>query len=190
MVDTVQLCKIVQDLTLTSERLSIRRFVADDSALEIAAQQDREVVKYIREPLTDEQARAFFEKVIAPYEGNEGEWAGFCVERSEDNQAVGAISFRIESSASEVAEIGYRFNPDFQGKGYAFEAVRCLVDFLFAQVKVHKVVAYCDPENLPSYKLMEKLAMQREGRLRQHYRLGEQFRDVYIYGLLASEHKI
>lgn len=190
MIAIEKLVELAENLTLQSERLSMRRFQSSDMEHELNAQQDPQVVRYIREPMAREQAEAHFAKCIAVYKAEEAEWLGLCVERSEDNQVVGAISFRLESIDSEVAEIGYRLNPKFHGQGFAVEAIRTLVTFLFETVKVHKVVAYCDPDNSPSYRLMEKLHMQREGLFREHFKMGEQRRDLCMYGVLAHEFSV
>ena len=187
MLALEQLIELGNHFTLTTERLNLRRFKSTDLAEEMAQQQDPEVVRYIREPMSNEEAVAYFEQFIQPYKGEENEWLGICVEQSQSGQTVGAISFRIESLEFAIFEVGYRFNPKYQGKGYATEAVGALIRLLFDQVTAHKVVAYCDPENTSSYRVMEKLGMQREGRLRQHYKVGEQWRDVYIYGVISGE---
>ena len=103
---------------------------------------------------------------------------------------MGIICLNIESLKFKRVEIGYRFHNDFHGKGYVFEATKCVVDFLFTQVKIHKLLAYCVAEHHGSYKLMEKLGMQREACLRQHTKLADkQWHDELIYGLLAQEYK-
>ena len=43
-------------------------------------------------------------------------------------------------------------------------------------------------EHQGSYRLMEKLGMQREGQLRQHSTLAGRWHDELVYGLLASEY--
>ncbi len=187
MLDKEQLKQLGRNFGLTTARLNLRLFRPQDQADEVRQQQDPQVVRFIREPLTDEQAEAFFEQFTKPYEAKVDEWLGICVERLEQPCNIGAISFKIHCDKSAVFEIGYRFNPEFQGQGYAFEAVSNMVQWLFDVAKAHKVMALCDPENHPSYKLMEKLNMQREGCLRQHFKLGQQWRDVYVYGLLQNE---
>lgn len=173
-----------QGLQLHTPRLMIRRFKPSDLADEMTQQQDPEVVRYIREPLSDEEAVDYFQDSLKPYQGEEGEWLGLCVTLKEQQNHIGAISFRYELLAFAIVEIGYRFNPDFQGKGYAFEAVSSVIKFIFNHLSAHKIVARCDPRNESSYKLMEKLGMQREGLLRQHYRIGEQWTDELVYGLI------
>jgi RimJ/RimL family protein N-acetyltransferase len=187
MLTNEQMIELTKGLQLHSERLTLRPFKGSDMALEVKQSMDLQVVQYIREPLSFEAAVEHFQSFMAPWQANEDQWLGFCVVRKSDGETVGTVSFRFESLASEIVELGYRFVPAFQGKGYATEAAKTLVDFVFSEIGVHKVMAICDPRNIASYKLMEKLGMQQEGLLRQHYKIGELRTDELIYGLLHSE---
>jgi len=191
MLDKEQIELQVANLSQHSSRLFMRRVAQQDIDVEIAQQQDPEVMKYIREPNNEAQARETFAQMVAPWQVDNADtsWATINVERQTDGVSIGSLAFRFESFDAGIVEIGYRFVPKYQGQGYATEAVTQLLIWLFNTVGVHKVVAKCDPENIGSYKLMEKLGMQREALLRQHYKIGEQYSDEYIYGLLASDPK-
>jgi [ribosomal protein S5]-alanine N-acetyltransferase len=90
-------------------------------------------------------------------------------------------------------EIGYIFNPIYGGRGYATESARRLVDWLFAEKGAHRVFAQCDPRNAPSWKLLERLGMRREGHFLQKafFRRDSEgspiWHDAYEYAVLASE---
>ena len=189
MLAIEQIQQLLPNLEQCSQRLKLRLFGPQDEAFEVKQQQDPQVMKYIRPPLTLEQAQAFFEKVLTPWSAQEGEWLGLAVERISDGVTIGGVSFRFESIDFEIAEIGYRFDASYQGQGYGTEAVKLLVDWLFTQVKVHKIVAKCDPDNNASYRIMEKLNMQKEALLREHYKMGDIYTDELICGLLAREYQ-
>jgi RimJ/RimL family protein N-acetyltransferase len=74
-----------------------------------------------------------------------------------------------------------------QGKGYAKEAVRLLVDYLFAGYPVERIMAFTDQENIPAQKVLEKSGFQQEGRLRRSMFRDGQWRDILIYGILRQE---
>ena len=189
MLEIEQIKEKVANFGLSTERLNIRLFNQGDEANEFKQQQDPEVMKYIREPQTDEQVREYMKKLLSPFTGEDGVWNGFCVERKSDGQSLGGISFRYESFDFAIVEIGYRFDKDFYGHGYATEAVDALLGWLFNDIGIHKAVAKCDPENIASYKIMEKLGMQKEALLRQHYKMGDVYTDELIYGLLSDEYQ-
>ena len=85
-----------------------------------------------------------------------------------------------------MAEIGYVFDPAYAGQGYATEAGRSC-SHRVRGVGVRRVIAQCFADNVPSWRLMERLGMRRE----QHtvkatlHRSGE-WLDGMMYALLAT----
>ncbi|PVU84088.1 GNAT family N-acetyltransferase [Cellulomonas sp. WB94] len=90
-------------------------------------------------------------------------------------------------------EIGYVFNPQDWGKGYATEACRALLQELFVDRSAHRVVAHCDPRNTRSWALLERLGFRREAHLRAAASFAVDdagrpvWHDAFGYGLLADE---
>jgi RimJ/RimL family protein N-acetyltransferase len=77
---------------------------------------------------------------------------------------IGHVYFhQIEPAEFMTWDLGYIFNPDYHGRGYATEACRGVLRYGFANLKAHRVSAKCSPENVRSWKLMERLGMRREG---------------------------
>ena len=109
------------------------------------------------------------------------------IELKTENKLIGEFMFKYTDIISAVGEVGYRFNRRYQGKGYAYEAVSAIFDYLIIKLSVQKINAVCATENQASWKLMEKLGMQKEGVLRSHFIFGEQRKDAYTYGILASD---
>ena len=63
------------------------------------------------------------------------------------------------------------------------------MDFAFGALRCHRVVATCQPENVASWRVMEKLGMRREAHFRQGlYQATGEWWDEYFYALLADEH--
>ena len=65
--------------------------------------------------------------------------------------------------AQNSGEIGYVLHPDFWGKGYACEAARCVIDFGFERLGLHRIEARFMMGNEQSLRVMEKLGMRFEG---------------------------
>ena len=67
--------------------------------------------------------------------------------------------------------------------------------YAFLSLKVRRIIAQCDPKNIPSWKLLERVGMRREGALLQniYFFIDENgdpiWKDTYEYGLLKSEYE-
>jgi len=133
-------------------------------------------------PLSEALAQDFAQKNAGP-----SATAVAVIER-ESGQLVGHIVFHPwVVHATHV--IGWAISSDHQGRGYATEAARALMDFAFGALRCHRVIATCQPENVASWRVMEKLGMRREAHFRQAlYQETGQWWDEYFYALLADEH--
>lgn len=111
---------------------------------------------------------------------------------------IGDLMIRVEdgwaqdevtaAARNTQAEIGWAFDPAFHGRGYATEAVRAAISLCFDQLRLRRVHAGCFADNVPSWKLMERVGMRREEHSRKSafHRSGE-WVDGMSYGLLAEE---
>ena len=85
--------------------------------------------------------------------------------------------------------IGFVADIDFEGKGYMAEAVRGVLDILFNDLNVHRVVSDCHEKNIRSMKLLERCGFIREGHLRENKKNPDgSFHGDYLYGLLRREY--
>lgn len=66
-------------------------------------------------------------------------------------------------------EIGWVFNSTYQNKGYASEAAFAVLHHGFHTMNLHRIIATCQPENVPSWRVMEKMGMRREGYFKNVY---------------------
>lgn len=81
----------------------------------------------------------------------------------ENGKLIGHISlFPSGSEQFNTREIGYIFNPVFQNQGYCTEAVRAVIRYAFNELQIHRIVAFCSPENIPSWRVMEKCGLRQE----------------------------
>lgn len=94
----------------------------------------------------------------------------------------------VDGARAVQAELGWAFDPEHWGKGYATEAVRAMVDCCTDVLGLRRVVAYCFADNTASWRLMERLGMRREGHFRQDslHRTGR-WLDGYTYAMLRNE---
>ena len=79
--------------------------------------------------------------------------------------------------------------PELQGQGYATEALRALLDYLFVKLCKHRVFGSVDPRNVRSMQLMKRVGLRKEAHfVRSLWFKGEWVDDV-IFAILASDWK-
>ena len=76
---------------------------------------------------------------------------------------IGDCAFQVLPEDARQAQIGFTLSRPYQKQGYASEAVRALVGFLFSEYRLHRITATCDALNLASARLLERIGMRREG---------------------------
>ena len=92
-------------------------------------------------------------------------------------------------------EIGYVLNSEFWGNGFALESARALISYAFENWGMRRIIAMCNPLNVPSWKLLEHLTFRREGKLIKNIYFftddngNPMWQDTYEYGLLKEEWK-
>lgn len=100
---------------------------------------------------------------------------------------VGDISLQYRSREHGQGEIGFVLHPDHHGRGYATEATTVLLHLGFEELGLHRIVGRCDPRNTASARLMERLGMRREARLRETELVKGEWCDELVYAMLAAE---
>lgn len=103
-----------------------------------------------------------------------------------EGQMIGDIGIHFLEDEYQV-EIGYTLSPEFQGKGYAIEAVRAVLDFMFLKLDMHRVIGSIDPDNIKSKKLLMNLGFRKEAHFIKSYRMNNQWYDDCVYAILAEE---
>lgn len=94
------------------------------------------------------------------------------------SRIIGTVSLQnILPLPYESGIIGYRFDADYHGKGYAMEAVGKLVQIGFRDLRLKRISAYVQPDNKPSIRLLERIGFEREGIARSFARIGRVRKD-------------
>jgi RimJ/RimL family protein N-acetyltransferase len=115
-----------------------------------------------------------------------------------DGEVIADLMLRVEDAWSQAevreqargvqAEIGWCFDPAVGGQGYATEAVAELIRICFEDLRLRRVTANCFADNVPSWRLMERLDMRREQHtVRESLHRDGRWLDGFGYALLADE---
>jgi len=115
------------------------------------------------------------------------------VETTQDQEIVGYVRYSqipYPDADMPYPEIGFGIpQASAQGKGYAKEAVKLLVGYLFAGYPVERIIAFTEQENFPAQRVMGSNGFQQEGVLRRSIFRDGQWRDIVIFGILREDAK-
>jgi RimJ/RimL family protein N-acetyltransferase len=145
---------------ILTERLRLRRSRPEDAKAISAYRSDPAVNRHQGWERTDpEGTRALIEEMVSRMPGDPG-WVQFSVEERESGQLVGDVGMSPSDGEPNVVKIGYTMAPAFQGKGYATEAVRALVDYAFDTLGAEMIRAFASAENIPSRRVAENVGLR------------------------------
>lgn len=175
--------------SIVTDRLLLRPFEDADLNDIFEYHSLPEVVRYMYWEVRDlEQTREALEKKKTLTSLNaEGDALCLAVELKESHKVIGEVILFWRSQAHQQGEVGYVFHPGFGGKGYATEAARVMLTIGFKQIGFHRIYARCDPRNVPSWRLMERLGMRREAHLVHNEFFKGEWGDEFYYALLRDE---
>jgi RimJ/RimL family protein N-acetyltransferase len=106
--------------------------------------------------------------------------------QKKDGTKIGYVAHFL---AAGETELGYFIVPNERGKGYVSEAIEIMVDYVFLSRDVARIQAKADPENMASWKALEKAGFKKEGVLRKTFYYRGKWRDDCMYSILREEWK-
>jgi len=173
---------------IETERLLLREFRPADQDDIHAYASDPEVVRLmIWGPNTPDATRIYLERALKAQQSWPRAEVALGIELKAERRLIGSIGLRIKDEQNRAADLGYVLNRAYWGQGYTVEAARAAVDAAFRVLNLHRVWATCDPRNRASYRVMEKLGMRREAHFRKDVLEKGEWRDSYLYAILAEE---
>jgi RimJ/RimL family protein N-acetyltransferase len=86
-------------------------------------------------------------------------------------------------------EISYGVHPDVWGRDLGTGIGRELLRIGFRERALHRIVGTCDPRNIASARILQKIGMSYEGRLRETTLIRDGWRDSDIYSILEQEYR-
>ena len=120
----------------------------------------------------------------------------FAVRIKGNDKVIGHIYLgKTNPECNNEYNLGYIFHPLFQRKGYCTEAAKVIVDYAFHSLHANRIFAACNPENIPSWKVMENVGLKKEGLFKKRFYWKNDdnqqpiYTDQLVYGLHFSDWK-
>lgn len=100
--------------------------------------------------------------------------------RRVDNMVMGTIDITDFVPLHARGEVGIGVRREFQGNGYAKEALGLLCDYLFGFLHLKQLVAHVATDNEGSLRLFKSCGFVQCGLLKEWWRVGSRYKDVIL----------
>lgn len=176
-------------MQITTPRLILRDFVADDWPAVLGWQTDERYLRYYpwTTDRTEADVREFLQRFIDWQNEEPRRKFQLAITLRQTGEVIGDAGIRRKDGSDFEADLGYELTPDQWGHGYATEAAHAMLDFGFRELGLHRVSAHCIADNLASARVMERLGMKLEGRFRESERFKGRYWDTLQYAILEDE---
>ena len=167
---------------LRTERLLLRPFRSGDVDDVFTYATDPEWNRYLGlpEPYTRNMAEEFVAKAILADPAKNPVWAIV-----HEGRVCGGIDLRIRRPG--LAEMGYSIARPLWGQGLMTEAVRAVIGHAFESMGIVRIQAYADSRNKGSWRVMEKVGMERNGLLPSNGAIRGESVDDVLYAIVRGE---
>ncbi|MGE4291217.1 MAG: GNAT family N-acetyltransferase [Desulfovibrio sp.] len=168
-----------------TERLLIRNFETKDAEGLFAYLSHPRVNCFLMEQVST------LEEAAADVECRSKEELRFAVCLKETDVIIGEV-FAIKEEPDTYG-VGWILNEQYEGKGYASEAARWFLDYLFTSRNARRIYAYVEEDNVRSQKLCKRLHMRREGLFLEFVSFTNnpdgtpKYENTFVYAILKKE---
>lgn len=166
---------------IESERLIFRPIKRDDLPWLIEMRSPEPVNRYMGGP-QKQNAEALTARIQFYLDCHAKFGFGNCVmELKDTGELIGTSGLQPLEDTGEI-EVGYNLSEKFWRRGYGEECARAWLSYGFEVAGLERIVAVAQPENIGSWRIMEKCGMRYRG-AETHYGL-----DCVVYEITRSEH--
>jgi aminoglycoside 6'-N-acetyltransferase len=116
-------------------------------------------------------------------------WCQLALEDRSLGVLVGDLACKVDEAEPRQLEVGFTLAAAHQGRGYASEALRALLDHAFTVLGMHRVVAVTDARNSPAAALLARVGMRREAHFVENVFFKGEWGSELLFAVLAREHR-
>ena len=106
----------------------------------------------------------------------------------EENEVLGVCNYTsIVRGTFQSCHLGYSLAKKHQGKGIMYEALQLTNRYIFAETRLHRIMAGYLPHNDRSGNLLQRLGFEREGYAREYLKINGVWEDHILTSLINSQ---
>lgn len=130
--------------------------------------------------------REFISRVRGQYDANQGPQAGIWIEGA----FAGSVGCHPVDWHNRTCSIGYWIAEQHQGKGIITRCCTTLLNYLFEDLRLHRVVIQCGTGNARSCAIPQRLGFVREGIAREGEWVNDRWIDLVVWSILEDEWRV
>ncbi len=138
--------------------------------------------KFFTREYQDERLWTEFELMI------EDRGLRFCIFKREDllyEKIIGDVSIsNVIRGESQSCNLGFKLDNLETGKGFMEEALKVFIDYIFNELRLHRIEVETLPSNAPSIKLLKKLGFKQEGIAEKFLYINGEWKDHLRFSLI------
>lgn len=169
--------RTMSNIILETERLILRKIVAEDADALFQIQSNSDVMRYaINGPSSEEGVFRFIHSTLSRYDNDGvGQWA--MVEKL-SNTVIGDCGFSIKDiDRVREHDLSYRLSRKYWGKGFATEAALACRNYGFKTLHLDRIISIQDRDNKLSLKVLQKIGMTLVKEITFHHKI------ALVYGI-------
>jgi RimJ/RimL family protein N-acetyltransferase len=175
---------------LSSARLVLRPLRRDDAEALCAYRSLPEVARYLNyESFAQDDAVRLIEVQLGAEPDIPGTWFYLAIVSAATDCVIGDCGLQCKNDDARQMKLGITLAPRYQGRGYAYEAVGCLLHYVFGSLNKHRVVAVTDVRNRSSAALFRRLGFRQEAHFVEHRWFKGQWSSEFVFAMLRREWK-
>ncbi|MBS0911013.1 GNAT family N-acetyltransferase [Tatumella sp. JGM118] len=171
---------------LITPRLTGRQLCADDWPFFLQLYRDRQVMRFITDPLSEQSIREKFSSRLPLWQRSSKHWLCLLLSDRDSGEPVGLTGFCLQETG---AEAGFIFSPQGQGKGYAAESLNCLAARFFSEGYGDRLCCQVTDGNEACQRLMQRCGFRLTERQSRSFYLAGQWHDDLHFVRYASDPK-
>jgi RimJ/RimL family protein N-acetyltransferase len=171
-----------------SHRLELRELTVDDVDAIHAIYGSEVATEHLSfTPRTHEQVHDIVTRSIASAVAEPRTEYALAMAEHGTGEVLGFGRLAMDPHQQRAATMGFALNPGTWGNGYGLEGVQLLLGLAFEELGLHRVWGARSPHNVFSAQTMRRAGMAEEGRIREHIRKGDKWRDSIVHSVLERE---
>ena len=171
-----------------TKRVTLKPQIPEDFDIYYKLWTNDDVLYFLeRSQKTEEELQKLYDSILAYSEKKY--FFKYIIFLKDTNEKIGSFGINAINKLSSRVDIGYLLLPEYWSRGIISEVIEMMLEYLFIEIKLNKICATSNYDNIASRKVLEKFGFEVEGILKEQTYIGNlgKFCDDAKYGLLREE---